>query len=323
MMRSIGRRGFAGLAAGGVMTPYLVRAQDAPSKQVRIVVPYPAGGATDIVARLIAPRLGERWKQTVIIDNKPGASGILGSEIVARSAGDGATLLMTTAAHTINPFFAKSLPYDTLRDFKPITMVVAVANTLVGSVKAGFDNAESFLAAARSTPGKYQFGSTENTSRIVGELFRVRSGLAIDNVAYKGSVPMLQDLAAGHIPVGFTSPPSVLAHHRAGTIRMLAIGGTKRLTALPDVPTMEEAGVSGMDQSSWLSLFGPASLPPSMATRIRADVVDVLAEAPVLARIHDLASEPGGEPPEAFAQRIRTELALWQEIARIAGIVPE
>lgn len=322
-MTGMKRRGFVAAAAGLSVAPSRGWAQEFPGRQVRVVVPYPAGGGTDLVARLIVPRLAERWKQTVIIDNKGGASGILGSEIVAKAAPDGYTLLIMTSAHTINPFTTKTLPYDTERDFTPITPLVAGAIALVGSPKAGFDTAEKFVTAARANPGKYTFGSTENTTRMVGELFRLKSGLKIENVAYKGAAPMMQELAGGHIPVGLTSPLTVMSHHRAGTLRMLAVSSGQRLTALPEVPTMAEVGAPGVDQSAWFALFGPGGLPPALARRIRDDVVAVLAEPETLAKIRDLASDPGGEPPDQFAQRIKKELVTWREIAKEAGIEPE
>lgn len=326
-MSGMKRRGFVagvtGLGLAGGLAPAIVRAQDFPTKQVRVVVPYPAGGGTDLVARLIVPRLADRWKETVIIDNKGGASGILGSEIVAKAAPDGHTLLIMTSAHTINPYTTKTLPYDTERDFTPITPLIEGAIALVGSPKAGFDTMEKFLTAARANPGKYQFGSTENTTRLIGELFRLRSGLKIENVAYKGAAPMMQELAGGHIPVGFTSPLTVMSHHRAGTLRMLAVSTAKRLATLPDIPTMAEAGVAGVEQGAWFSLFGPGNLPPALARKLRDDVVAVLAEPEIRAKIRDLASEPGGEAPDAFAGRIKRELVTWGEIAKQAGIQPE
>ena len=322
-MTGLSRRGFVASVAGLGVAPSIARAQDFPAKQVRVIVPYPAGGGTDIVARLIVPRLAERWKQTVIIDNKGGASGILGSEIVARSPADGYTLLIMTSAHTINPFTTKTLPYDTERDFTPITILVAGALTLVGSPKAGMDSMEKFLKAARAEPAKFPWGSTENTTRMVGEVFRLKSGLKIENVAYKGAAPMMQELAGGHIPVGFTSPLTAMSHHRAGTIRMLAVTTEKRLAIPPDVPTMAEAGVPGVERLAWFSLFGPGNLPPALAKRIRDDVAAVLAEPETLARIRDLASEPGGEEPEVFARRVKTELAGWRDTAKEAGIEPE
>ena len=322
-MTGMKRRGFVAAAAGLSVAPSRGWAQEFPARQVRVVVPYPSGGGTDLVARLIVPRLAERWKQTVIIDNKGGASGILGSEIVAKAAPDGYTLLIMTSAHTINPFTTKTLPYDTERDFTPITPLVAGAIALVGSPKAGFDTAEKFVTAARANPGKYTFGSTENTTRMVGELFRLKSGLKIENVAYKGAAPMMQELAGGHIPVGLTSPLTVMSHHRAGTLRMLAVSSGQRLTALPEVPTMAEVGAPGVDQSAWFALFGPGGLPPALARRIRDDVVAVLAEPETLAKIRDLASDPGGETPDQFAQRIKKELVTWREIAKEAGIEPE
>ena len=321
-MTGMKRRGFIVAAAGLGLAPAIARAQDYPTKQVRVVVPYPAGGGTDLVARLIVPRLAERWKQTVIIDNKGGASGILGSEIVAKAPPDGYTLLITTSAHTINPFTTKTLPYDTERDFTPVTTLVEGAIALVGSPKAGFDTMEKFMTAARANPGKYQFGSTENTTRMVGELFRLKSGLKIENVAYKGAAPMMQELAGGHIPVGLTSPLTVMSQHRAGTLRMLAVSSSKRLPGLDDIPTMSEAGVP-VDQSAWFSLFGPGKLPPQLAQKMRDDVVAVLAEPEMQAKIRDLASLPGGETPDSFAKRVSRELVTWREIAKEAGIVPE
>lgn len=317
------RRSFVAATAGWALAPAVVSGQAYPAKQVRVVVPYPAGGGTDLVARLIMPRLAERWAQTVIIDNEGGASGILGSDIVAKSPPDGYTLLVMTSAHTINPFTTKQLPYDTERDFTPITVLVSGALTLVGSPKAGIESMDKFLAAARAQPGKYQFGSTENTTRMVGELFRVKSGLEIENVAYKGAAPMMQELVGGHIPVGFTSPLTAMSHHRNGTLRMLAVTSDKRLSVLPDVPTMAEAGVPGVDRPAWFALLGPGNMSPDLAMRIRNDVVAVLAEPETLAKIRDLASEPGGEAPDAFAQRIKDELAIWRETAKAAGIEPE
>lgn len=324
-MTGMKRRGFVAGAVGlGFgLAPAIGRAQEFPTKQVRVIVPYPAGGGTDLVARLIVPRLAERWKQTVIIDNKGGASGILGSEIVAKAPPDGYTLLIMTSAHTINPFTNKTLPYNTERDFTPITSLVRGAIALVGSPKAGFDTMAKFLAAARANPGKYTFGSTENTTRLVGELFRLKSGLKIENVAYKGAAPMMQELAGGHIPVGFTSPLTVMSHHRAGTLRMLAVSTPKRLAALPEIPTMAESGVPGVEVEAWFSLFGPGGLPPALARRMRDDVVAVLAEPEVKAKIADLASEPGGETPEAFAALVKKELVTWGETAKAAGIQPE
>lgn len=321
-MTGMKRRGFIVAAAGLGLAPAIARAQDYPTKQVRVVVPYPAGGGTDLVARLIVPRLAERWKQTVIIDNKGGASGILGSEIVAKAPPDGYTLLIMTSAHTINPFTTKTLPYDTERDFTAVTPLIEGAIALVGSPKAGMDTMEKFMTAARANPGKYTFGSTENTTRMVGELFRLKSGLKIENVAYKGAAPMMQELVGGHIPVGFTSPLTAMSQHRAGTLRMLAVSSSKRLPGLDDIPTMSETGVP-IDQSAWFSLFGPGKMSPQLAQKMRDDVVAVLAEPEMQAKIRDLASLPGGETPDSFAKRVSRELVTWREIAKEAGIQPE
>jgi tripartite-type tricarboxylate transporter receptor subunit TctC len=321
-MAELRRRGFMAAAALAV-APRLALAETFPAKPVRLVIPYPPGGGTDIIARLVAPRLGERWKQTVIVDNKAGASGIVGSEIVAHAPPDGYTLMIMTGAHTVNPVTLKKLPYDTERDFTPITTVAASPLALIGSVKAGMDSMEKFVAAARAQPGKIQFGSSENTTRLGGELFRLRSGLKIENVAYKGAAPMMQDLIGGHIPVAFSTPLSTMSHHRAGTVRILAISSKKRLAVIADVPTMEEAGIKGVDQVNWFSLFGPGNLPAERARFLQTEMAAVLAEPETLAKVRDLGSEPGGEPPEAFAARVREELGMWSVVAKEAGIEPE
>jgi len=321
-MGAVKRRGLVA-AAALALAPRFALADSFPAKPVRLIVPYPPGGGTDIVARLVAPWLSERWKQTVIVENKAGASGIVGSEVVAHAAPDGYTLMIMTGAHTVNPVTLKKLPYDTERDFTPITTVAASPLALIGSVKAGMDSMAKFMAAARAEPGKMQFGSSENTTRLGGELFRLRSGLKIENVAYKGAAPMMQELIGGHIPVAFSTPLSTMAHHRAGTARILAISSNKRLAVIADVPTMEEAGVRGVDQVNWFSLFGPGKLPADLSRFLQSEVAAVLAEPETLAKVRDLGSEPGGEPPEAFAARVREELGMWAAVAKEAGIEPE
>ncbi len=324
--RRLGRRAVArgGLAMAGLLAaPSLVRAQDFPARTVRVVVPYPAGGGTDLVARLIVPKLQERWKQTVVIDNKGGASGILGSEIVAKAPPDGYTLLIMTSAHCINPFTTKSLPYDTEKDFTAITTLVLGGIALIVSPKSGLDTMEKFLKEARANPGKIQWGSTENTTRMTGELFRVKAGLQMENVAYKGAAPMMQEMIGGHIPAGFTSPLTAMAHHRNGLLKILAVTTGKRLSVLPDVPTMAELGIPDMVQPAWFSMFGPGGMAPALARRIQADCAAVLAEPEMKAKIADLASEPGGESVDAFAERIKAELKTWGEVAKLAGVQPE
>lgn len=321
-MAELKRRGFMAAAASLALAPRLARADTFPSKAVRIIVPYPPGGGTDIVARLVGPRLTERWKQTVIIENKAGASGIVGSEVVAHAPPDGHTLMIMTGAHTVNPVTTKHLPYDTEKDFTPITTVAASPLGLIGSVRAGMDSMAKFIAAARQ-PAGIQFGSSENTTRLGGELFRLRSGLKMENVAYKGAAPMMQDLVGGHIPVAFSTPLSTMSHHRAGTARILSIASNKRLQVIADVPTMEEAGIKGVIQQNWFSMFGPGGMPPELAKQIQSDVAAVLAEPDTLAKIHDLGAEPGGEPPDVFARQVHEEIAMWTAVAKEAGIEPE
>jgi tripartite-type tricarboxylate transporter receptor subunit TctC len=317
------RREFMAAAAALALAPQPAFADGFPAKPVRVIVPYPPGGGTDIVARLVTAGLSERWKQTVIVENKPGASGVLGSEIVAKSPPDGYVLLVMTNAHTINPNFVKHLPYDTERDFTPITSLVLSALALAGSSKVGMDSMEKYLRLARAEPGKYPWASPENTTRLMGELIRLKAGLKNENVSYKGAAPMLQELAGGHVSVGVTTPLSSMAYHRAGTLRILAVTSEKRLPLIPDVPTMAEVGVNGVERTAWFAMFGPAGMPKALVDRLWSDVTAVLSRPETLSRIEDLASQPGGEPPEAFARRIKEELASWREVAREADIEPE
>ncbi|MGE3652217.1 MAG: Bug family tripartite tricarboxylate transporter substrate binding protein, partial [Reyranellaceae bacterium] len=232
-------------------------------------------------------------------------------------------LLIMTSAHAINPYTTKNLPYDTEKDFTPITTLVLSGLALIASPKSGFDTMEKFLKAARANPGKIQWGSTENTTRMTGELLRVKAGLQIENVAYKGAAPLMQEMIGGFIPVGITSPLTAIAHHRNGALRILAVTTAKRLPVLPDVPTMAELGIPDMVRPGWFALFGPGGMAPALVKRIHTDCAAVLAEPAVKAKIADLASEPGGEPPDVFAERIKAELKIWGETAKLAGVKPE
>ena len=208
-------------------------------------------------------------------------------------------------------------------DPAPITTMADTPYALVGSVKAGMTAIEVFLSAARSNPGKLSYGTTESTSRLIGVLFQSGAGIQVDEVPYKGAAPMLQDLVGGHVPVGFTSPLSAMALHQAGSVRILAVTGERRLATLPDVPTLAEVGVSGLTYKVWFALFGPAGLQNSIALKIREHVVAVLAEPEVAAKIRQLAGEPGGEPVDVFARRVTGELAMWRKTAQSVGIQPE
>jgi tripartite-type tricarboxylate transporter receptor subunit TctC len=315
----------AGLSV--VLVAPLAVAQAWPSKPVRIVVPFPAGGTTDIVARLISTELSQAWGQPVLVENRAGAGGVVGTEVVARAAPDGYTLLMgTVGTHAINPpLFEASrqrLPYRALEDFVPITNVAAVPNVMVVPAALPVTTVAEFIALARSRPGALNMASSGNGTSIhlTGELFKSRTGTFMVHLPYRGSAPALQDLIAGNTQVMFDNLPSALPHIRGGRLRALAVTTREPSPALPGVPTLERAaGLEGFDASSWFGLFAPAGTPAAVVTRIQQDVARILASAPMRERFVAAGAQPVGDTPEQFTAFIRRETEKWTQVVRFSG----
>jgi len=305
----------------------LAWAQAWPSKPVRIVVPFPAGGTTDIVARLISAELSQAWGQQVLVENRAGAGGVIGTEAVARSAPDGYTLLMgTVGTHAINPpLFEASrqrLPYRALEDFVPITNVAAVPNVMVVPAASPATTVAEFIALARSRPGALNMASSGNGTSIhlTGELFKSRTGTFMVHLPYRGSAPALMDLIAGNTQVMFDNLPSALPHIRGGRLRALAVTSREPSPALPGVPTIERAaGLEGFDASSWFGLFAPAGTPPAVVSRVQQDVARILASAPMRERFAAQGAQPVGDTPVQFAAFIRSETEKWTQVVRFSG----
>ena len=300
-----------------------VFAQDAwPTRPITVIVPFPAGGTTDIVARLAGVELSRELGQPVIIDNRPGAGGNIGSQAVARAAPDGYTLVMgTVGTHAINPSLYKKMPYDHIKDFAPISRVANVPNLLVANPSQPFKTVPELIAYAKANPDTLTFASSGNGTSIhlAGELFKVLTGVKMQHVPYKGSAPALADLMAGQTSMMFDNLPSSIAFVRAGKLRPIAITTLNRSPELPNVPTIAESGVPGFDASSWFGLLAPAATPPAIIKRIDDALIKVMATTDLKKKIIDQGGEPVGEKPEQFAAFIKSETTKWARVVKESG----
>ena len=327
-MRHFTRRTSLALLAGCALTAPLSFAQTAwPNKPVKIVVPFAPGGTTDILARAIAPDLSKAFGQQFVIENKGGAGGNLGAEQVAKSPGDGYTLLMgTVGTHGINRALYARLPYDPFKDFVPISLVAGVPNVMV--VNTDFATANKintvpdFIRYAKANPGKLNMASSGNGTSIhlAGELFKSMTGTFMTHIPYRGSGPALLDLAGGNMQVMFDNLPSAMQLIKAGKIKALAVTSAQRSAALPDVPTVEEAGnLKGFEASSWFGLLAPAGTPVDVVNRIQQEVAKSLATPALKERLATLGAIPSGNTPAQFAALIESEHKKWAEVVKASG----
>ena len=325
-LRAIGALLALGLGATGAA---YAQASPWPAKPVRIVVPFAAGGTTDILARAIAPELGKAFGQQFIVDNRGGAGGNIGAELVARSAPDGYTLLMgTVGTHGINRALYKQLPYDPIKDFAPVTLVASVPNVMaMNTEKArslGINNVQDFIRYAQANPGKLNMASSGNGTSIhlAGELFKSMTGTYMLHMPYRGSAPALLDMVGGNMDVMFDNLPSSMAHIKGGKLKALAVTSAKRSTALPDVPTVEEAGgpaLKGFEASSWFGLLAPAGTPADIVQRVQQEVAKALATPAVKERLLSQGAIPGGNTSAEFASLIDREHRKWAQVVKASG----
>ena len=292
-----------------------------PTKPVRIVVPFPAGGTTDIIARATAQKLSEAWGHQVIVDNRPGAAGNIGAELVAKSAPDGYTLLMgTVGTHAINASLYAKMPYDHVKDFAPVILVAGVPNVLVVNPEVPVKTVPELIAYVKTNPGKLNFASSGSGTSIhlSGELFKTMTGVQMTHVPYKGSAPALTDLMGGQVQLMFGNLPSSLAFIKAGKLRALAVTSTTRAAALPDVPTVADF-VPGFEASSWFGLLAPAGTPPAVIAKINGEVAKWLATPEAREKLTAQGANIAGGTPEDFAKHIQAETAKWAKVVKDSG----
>lgn len=323
-----GRRQFLSAAGALLVAPRaaFAQAQAYPAKPIRLIVPFPAGGTADILARTVGQKLSETWSRPVIIDNRTGAGGNIAAEVAARSAGDGYTLFMgTVGTHAIHQTLYKKLPFDPIHDFTPIAYVAGVPNVVVVHPSIPVKNVQELIAHIKARPGQINFGSsgTGSSVHMSGELLKVMAGLDMTHVPYKGNPQAVTDLLSGLLTLMITNMPSVIPFIQSGRLRALAVTTRARSPALPNLPTMEEAGVAGYESSAWFGLLGPAGVPREIVTRINAEVVRILKIADVRQSLAGQGADPLFMPPDEFGAFIKAETAKWAKVVKASAAVAD
>jgi tripartite-type tricarboxylate transporter receptor subunit TctC len=311
------------IAVLAVLTPLAAVATDSfPSRQIRLVVPYPPGGPLDTVARLLGQRIGASIRHPVVVDNVPGAGGNIGAASVARAAPDGYTVLMgAVATHAINPTLYPSMPYDAERDFLAVTQLASTPNVLVVNPAVKAESLAEFIRLAKSQPGKlnYGSGSTGSAGHLAGELFKSMAGVDMAHIPYKGAAAAMQDLIGGRLDLMFDNLASSLPQVRAGRVRALAVTTAKRSLLVPELPTIAESGLPGFDISTWFGIFVPAGTSRPVVERLHAEFSRALAAPDVRERMLLLGAEPVGNTPEEFAAYVKSEAAKYAKLVRASG----
>jgi tripartite-type tricarboxylate transporter receptor subunit TctC len=305
----------------------LATAQEAwPAKPIRIVVPFAAGGTSDVLARLIGEKLLASLKQTVLVENKAGAGGVIGADSVAKSPADGYTVLLgTIASHAINPALQPKMPYNATTDFAPVILLGSISNVLLVGATQPYKNVAELIAAARARPGSLSFASAGQGSsqHMSGELFKLLAGAELTHIPYKGSAPAIQDVIGGQVPASFETVTVAAPHIQAGKVRALAVTSGKRSAALPDVPTLQEAGVRDFDVASWQAFYAPAGTPPAIVQRLNGEIGKILALPDVKARLDSLGLVHTPNTPEQFATFGKAEIAKWTKVVKDGNVKAE
>ena len=313
------------LLALALLLPCLAFAQAYPARPVRIIVPYPPGGATDVMARTVAQKLNESWQQAVVVENKPGASGSVGSEIVAKSVPDGYTLLVQGTQHAINLSLYKQLPYDTLRDFVPINYIASAPFLLVLHPSVPANTVAELIAYIKARPGGLNYGSSGvgGGAHLAGEIFKTAAGVQLTHIPYKGAAPAMADLLGGQVTMVFDPIPTSITQVRAGRLKALAITSAKRSALMPELPTVAESGLPGFDVSAWFGLYGPAAMPKDIAIKLNAEVNRILQLPEVKEKFAGLGAESMIMNTDQFALHLRAEIAKFARAIKDSGATAE
>ena len=302
--------------------PLLAAEQAYPSKPIRLVVPFPAGGSLDVVARAIGQKLTEAWGQPVVIDNRPGAGGNIGADLVAKSAPDGYTILEgALSTHAVNVSLYAKMPYDPIKDFAPITLVAVTPNVLVLNASYPVNSVPELLTYARANPGKLSFGSGSNGSagHLAGELFKTEAGVDMVHIPYKGGAPAMQALLAGDTQLMFDNLANSAAQLKAGKLKALAVTTAKRSSLMPELPTLSETGLPGFDIYTWWGFMAPAGTPKEIVAKWNAEVTRILNSPEMRAFFAQQGAEPAPDSPEQFAALIRSEISKYAKIVKQSG----
>jgi tripartite-type tricarboxylate transporter receptor subunit TctC len=299
-------------------------AQPFPSKPVRILVPYAAGGAVDILSRTLGDAVSQKWGQSVVIENRPGAGGVIASQALVTSPPDGYTLIVVASGHPTNAFLYEKLPYDTFKDFTPISLLASSPNILLVRADSPYKTIADVIAAAKAKPGSLSYGhaGTGTSTHLAGELLKNLAKIDISGIPYKGGLPAINDLLGGQIALSFNNGPESVGQIQAGTVRALAVTTRTRASFLPDVPSMSET-VPGYDTEVWWGLLGPARMPPDVLKKISQDFLAALNADGVKEKLAKLGATPIGSSPEAFDAKIHADYDKWGPIIKAAGIKPE
>jgi tripartite-type tricarboxylate transporter receptor subunit TctC len=325
----ISRRRLLTLSATSVLAPYVVTGsafgQAWPSRFVKLIVPFPPGGGTDGVGRVVAARLSEVWGQQVVIENRGGAGSNIGTEAAARSEPDGYTMLFSSLPHAINKFIYGTLPYDPVTDFAPITLLCTFPNIMAVPNSSPAKSVKEFIEHAKAQKGRLNFGSSGigTSPHLSGELFKRMAGIEMTHVPYRGAGPALNDLIPGRLDMMFNTAGAMITQVRTGQIRGLAVTTPQRVPNVPELPTVAESGVPGYDVSPWYALFAPVKTPPDIVRKMNADVVIALKEPAVAKKMEDLGVIPVGSTPEHMAGFLKSEMDKWGPVIKSAGITAQ
>jgi|KBSMisStaDraftv2_1062788.scaffolds.fasta_scaffold02775_11 tripartite-type tricarboxylate transporter receptor subunit TctC len=312
-------------SVASMITPEIAAAQPYPNRPIRLISPYPPGGSNDVLARLAADKLGAAMGQRVVVDNRPGANTIVGTDIVAKSAPDGYTMVLLPNSFVTNPSFYSKLPYDTTRDFSAVALIAISPQMLVVHPSLAATTVRELVALAKAKPGFYSYGTSGNGS--VGHLgmvlFGMLAGVHLEHIAYKGTAPAVTELLGGHIPIMMSSMLSVIPHVRAGKLRMLAVTTAKRSPAVPEAPTIAEAGVPGYEATLWYGIVAAARTPEPILARVSRELDKALRDRDIIEKLSSQGVEPYYTGPKDFAARIRDEIPKWARVITDSGMRPE